>query len=273
MSDFFQALTQYQFLQNALWACLLASIGCGLMGSYVVIKRMAFLVGGISHAVLSGMGIAYFLGQAPFAGAVIAALISAALIALIKLRYNQDQDTLIAAFWSCGMAIGIIFISVTPGYNVDLMSFLFGNILLVKTSDLYLMFTLDAFLVVLIVLFYKQFLIICFDEEYARIRGVKVEAFYILLLCMISLSIVLMIQMVGLILVLSLLVLPAASAALYVRSFPQMLGMAILFSLLATTSGLVLSYEPDLPSGATMVVVATSIYVLSLLMKGLINRR
>lgn len=265
MLDFINSITEYQFLQNALWACLLASIGCGIMGSYVVVKRMGFLVGGISHAVLSGMGIAYFLGHSPFLGAIVAALISAVLIGLIKLRWQQDEDILIAAFWSSGMAIGILFIAKTPGYNVDLMSYLFGNILLVTQQDLLLMLVLDCMLLLTIFIFYKHFLIITFDEEFARLRGVSVELFYILLLCMIALSIVLMIQMVGLILVLALLVLPAATAALFARSFSIMLVSAVIFSLIATCSGLALSYQPDLPSGALMVIMATLIYIVCLM--------
>ncbi len=265
MFDFFNSIAEYQFLQNALWACLLASLGCGIMGSYVVVKRMGFLVGGISHAVLSGMGIAYFIGQSPLTGAVIAALVSAVLIGLIKLRWRQDEDILIAAFWSSGMAIGILFISKTPGYNVNLMSYLFGNILLVTQQDLILMLILDCMLLLAVFVFYKYFLILTFDEEFARLRGVSVEIYYILLLCMIALSIVLMIQMVGLILVLALLVLPAATAALFARSFPRMLIVAVVISLLSTISGLFVSYQPDLPSGAMMVIMATVIYLLGLL--------
>ncbi len=265
MYEFILAISQHTFLQNAIYACLLASLGCGLMGSYVVVKRMGFLVGGISHAVLSGMGIAYFYGQSPLAGAIIAALISAMLIALIKLRLKQDEDILIAAFWSSGMAVGILFIAKTPGYNVDLMSYLFGNILLVNKQDLMLMLCLDGLLLFSIFMLYKQFLIITFDEEFARLRGVDVEIYYTLLLCLIALSIVLMIQMVGLILVLALLVLPAATAALFARSFIVMMVVAVLISLASTLGGLVLSYQPDLPSGALMVIMATVIYMLGLI--------
>ena len=131
MIDFILTVFSYRFMQFALFACLLASIGCGVIGPFVVVKRVGFLAGGIAHTALAGMGIAYFLGASPLLGATAAALLSAVLIGWIKLRWKQDEDILIAAFWSVGMAIGILFISQTPGYNVDLMSYLFGNILLV----------------------------------------------------------------------------------------------------------------------------------------------
>lgn len=237
------------------------------MGSFVVVKRMGFLVGGIAHAVFSGMGIAYFFGQSPFVGAVIAAVISAILISMIKLRLKQDEDILIAAFWSLGMAIGILFISKTPGYSIDLMSYLFGNILLITKTDLYLMTLLDGVLLASIYLLYKQLLIITFDEEFAKVRGVNVEFVYTVLLCLIALSIVLMIQMVGLILVLALLVLPAATAALFARSFTAMILIAIILSTVASITGLAVSYAPDLPSGATMVIITVLFYGLALIYK------
>ena len=156
MTEFLSALMNYSFMQNALAACVLASIGCGVIGTYVVVKRVGFLAGGIAHTVLAGMGIAYFMGGSPLLGAVIAALFAAVFISFIKLRWKQQEDILVAAFWSVGMAIGILFISRTPGYSVDLMSFLFGNILLVSRSDLILMMALDIITVGIVFLFYKQ---------------------------------------------------------------------------------------------------------------------
>jgi len=267
MREFLPALLEYDFLQQAMLACVLASIGCGITGAYVVVKRIGFLSGGIAHTVLAGMGIAYFTGTDPMIGALLSALVAAVLIGLIKLRWQQDEEILIAAFWSVGMAIGVIFVSMSPGYNVDLMAYLFGNILLVSKQNLVQMLLLDCVLVAIVYVFYRQFLIMAFDEEFARIRGVRVELVYILMLCLIALSIVLMIQMVGLILVMALLMLPAASASRFTRSFPGMIIMAILFSMLATTSGLALSYGPDLPSGATMVLMAGLIYVVSIWLK------
>ena len=158
MSEFITALLNYSFMQHALIACLLASIGCGIIGTYVVVKKVGFLAGGIAHSVLAGMGMAYYFGGSPLIGAMVAALVAAILIGWINLRWHQHEDVLIAAFWSVGMAIGIMFIAKTPGYNIDLMSYLFGNILLVSAQDLYLMLILDIAIIIMILLFYKQFL-------------------------------------------------------------------------------------------------------------------
>jgi zinc transport system permease protein len=265
MIDFITTLFSYRFMQMALAACLLASIGCGLIGTLVVVRRIGFLAGGIAHTVLAGMGLAYFLGGSPVIGATAAAIISAFLIGWIKLRWQQDEDILIAAFWSVGMAIGVLFISRTPGYGVDLMSYLFGNILLVSGQDLLLMLLLDTAIIVLLTLFYKQFLATSFDEEFAGLRGVNVEFVYIMLLCMVALTVVLLIQIVGIILVIALLILPAASAAQFSGSVFKMMMLAVLFSMLITITGLLVSYQPDLPSGSTIIIVAGLCYPLSIL--------
>ena len=263
MSEFFS----YNFIQHAMLACILASIGCGIMGTYVVVRRIGFLAGGIAHSVLAGMGIAYYLGNTPLVGAVIAALVASVLIGLINLKWRQNEDILIAMFWSVGMAIGILFISRTPGYNVDLMSYLFGNILLVSGNDLILMLLLDILLFLLATILYRQFLVTAFDQEFARLRGINVEFYYILLLSMVALTVVLLIQVVGLILDLALLILPAASATQFVSSIKPMMLLSVLFSLFVTTSGLVISYQPDLPSGATIIIMASFVYLVSIISK------
>jgi zinc transport system permease protein len=268
MSQFIQALLQHSFLQYALLAGLLASIGCGVMGSYVVVKRIGFLAGGISHAVLGGMGIALFYGVSPLLGALAAALVAAILIGWVSLRWREQEDTLIGALWAVGMAIGILFISRTPGYNADLMSYLFGNILLVSSQDLWLMVVVDVVLVIAVLLFYRQFMAVSFDEEFARLRGLPVTFFYLLLLCMVALTVVLLIQVVGLILVIALLTLPAAIAIQYVHTLRRIMLIAVLLGALFTTSGLALSYQPDLPAGATIILVAGATYLLSTLLRG-----
>ena len=267
MIAYIQTLFSYQFMQHALMACLLASVGCGIIGTYVVVKRIGFLAGGIAHTVLAGMGIAYFLGAAPMLGAIIVALLSALLVGYIKLRWQQDEDILIAALWSVGMAVGILFISRTPGYNIDLMSYLFGNILLVTSQDLLYMLLLDIAIVILVTIYYKQFLATAFDEEFAGLRGVQVEWVYILLLCVIALTVVLLINIVGLILVMALLVLPAASAAQFAGSIVRMMIASIILSMVITVSGLLLSYQPDLPSGSTIIVLAGAVYVMAILLR------
>ena len=273
MIDFFFALLDYKFLQNAVIACLLASVGCGIMGSYVVVKRIGFLAGGIAHTVLAGMGIAYFLDASPVLGAVITALIAGGCIGWINLHWKQNEDILIAAFWSVGMAVGILFITRTPGYSVDLMSYLFGNILLVSSGDIVLMTVLDFVIVVTVILFYKQFLAATFDEEFARLRGINIEGFYILLMCLVALTVVLLIQIVGLILVIALLTLPAASAAQVAGSVSRMMVVSVLLSIFVTVGGLAISYGPDLPAGATIVITAGIVFSFSVLGTRLIRYR
>jgi zinc transport system permease protein len=272
MSNFFQTLASQEFLQTALAGGLLASIACGVMGSYVVVKRMSFLAGGIAHTVLGGMGVAYFLGKSPISGALVAALLAAWVIGWVSMRWRQNADTIIAALWSIGMAVGVIFISKTPGYNVDLMSYLFGNILMIPRGDLYIMATLDGVIVLVVALFYQQFLVVCFDEEFARLRGIPVEFFYLLLLSLVALTVVVLIQVVGLILVIALLTLPAAIAAQYLRRLARIMVLASILGMLFTGGGLALSYTPDLPAGATMILVAGTAYLFSLLVNGVARR-
>jgi zinc transport system permease protein len=263
VSEFINAIIEYRFMQYAVLACLLASIGCGVTGAFVAVKQLGSLAGGIAHAVLAGMGIAYFLGGSPMLGAIMMALLSAILIGFITLKWKQDEDTLIAAFWSVGMAVGIVFISLTPGSNVNLTSYLFGNILLVTGADLVRMLILDIVVVALVTAYYRQFLATVFDEEFARVRGINTGWFYILLLSMIALTVVLLIQIVGLILVIALLVLPAATAIQFVKSLPLIMVWAVLLSMAVTFTGLAVSYHPDLPSGAVIVMVAGLVYIAS----------
>jgi ABC-type Mn2+/Zn2+ transport systems, permease components len=272
MYDYITEIFGYTFMQHALIACLLASIGCGVIGTYVVVKRIGLLAGGIAHSVLAGMGIAYFLQAPPLAGAIVAALLSGVLIGWINLHLRQHEDILIAAFWSVGMAIGILFISRTPGYNIDLMSYLFGNILLVTARELFLMLIVDTVIVALVILFYRQFLAIAFDEEFSRLRGINVEFFYILLLCTVALTVVLLIHVVGLILVLALLILPAATAAQFAGSIRGMMFLSVLFSAIITDTGLIISYELDLPSGSTIILLAGGIYMMTLILQNCCRR-
>ncbi len=263
MLEFFEVLWNQTFMQHAFLTGILASLACGIIGSYVVVKRIVFISGGISHSVLAGMGLAYYLGYPPLLGAVLFAILAALLIGVISLRARQREDTIIGAVWAIGMAAGLIFISRTPGYNADLMSYLFGNILMVSRSDLLIIAVLDGLIVLLVFLFYKPFLAVCFDEEYARLQGIRVDAVYLLLLCLTALTIVVLIQVVGIILVLALLTLPAAMASHHVRGLLPMMLTATGVGMICTSAGLFLSYEPNLPTGATIVMTAGSLYLLS----------
>nr|MEE4268113.1 metal ABC transporter permease [Candidatus Krumholzibacteria bacterium] len=179
---FLPALLEHSFLQYALLAGLLASIPCGVVGSFVVIRRISYIAGGIAHTVLAGLGVVHYLqvvhgftALSPMAGAVLAALLAAGVIGWVSLHLRQREDTVIGAVWAMGMATGIIFISLTPGYSTDLMSYLFGNILMVSATDLWLIAVLDLVVLVVVVLFHKQLLAVCFDSEFATLRGVHVE--------------------------------------------------------------------------------------------------
>ncbi len=273
MTDFFAALSEHAFLQSALLAGLLASIGCGVMGTYVVVKRIAFLAGGIAHSVLGGMGAALYFGFDPLAGALAAAVWAALLIGWVRLKWQAQEDTLIGALWAIGMAVGILFISKTPGYQTDLMSYLFGNILLVADQSLWFMAALDALLLLVVGTYHRQFLAVVFDEELARLRGIPVTFFYLLLLVLVAVTVVLLIQVVGLILVLALLTLPAAVAGHYVHSLSAMMLLATMLGALVSTLGLALSYGPDLPAGPVIILLAGGVYVVSALSTRALARR
>ena len=273
MGSFWSALLEFGFLQNALLAGLLASIGCGLMGTFVVVKKIGFMAGGIAHALLGGMGAAYFLGYDPIIGAFLSAIIAALIIGWVSLKLKQHEDTLISALWAVGMAIGVLFISQTPGYKVDLMSYLFGSILLVTDTDLWVMIVMDLVLIIIVALFYRQFLAVSFDEEFAKLRGVAVTFFYMLLLCLVAITVVLLIRVVGLILVIALLTLPAAIASHHVHTLGKMMMFAIVVGALTTTGGLALSYEPDLPAGPVIILLAGFSYILSLFISSYRKRK
>ncbi len=263
MTEFLSALISQPFLQMSLLAGLLASLGCGVIGTFVVVKRITFLAGGIAHSVLAGMGAAVYFGFDPLLGALIAAIVSALLIGWIRLNWKTQEDTLIGAIWAMGMAVGLLFIAQTPGYTSSLTSYLFGNILLVPEQDVWLMGILDLVLLLIVGLFYRQFLAVIFDEEFARLRGVPVSFFYLLLLCLIAVTVVLLIHVVGLILVIALLTLPAAIAGHYVHSLGWMMLIATLLGSSFTIGGLAISYSPDLPAGPTIILLAGSAYVIS----------
>lgn len=259
--EFFAALVEHDFLQRALAGGLLAVIGCGIVGSYVVVQRISLLAGAIAHAVLGGMGIAWYFGAEPIIGALVAAVIAALIIGWVKLRFAEREDTAISAIWALGMAIGILFIARTPGYSVDLMGYLFGNLLMMSSSDIRLILALDLVIITLVGLFYRQFLAVCFDPEFARVRGLHVERYYLLLLVLVALTVVMLIQVVGLILVIALMTLPAAIAGRFINSLAAMMGIAVLLGMAFTAGGLALSYAPDLPSGPVIILLAGLSYL------------
>jgi zinc transport system permease protein len=267
MFQFLNDLHQYTFLQYALMTGIMASIACGVIGSYVTVRRMNYIAGAIAHCTLGGMGVAGYLSKehgmsflTPLVGAAVAALLAALVIAYMMNRSTMRQDTVLSAVWSIGMAIGIIFISKTSGYSEDLMSYLFGDILMVSSTDLVLITLLDIVLVVTVFLLYNRLVAISFDEEFARISGIHVDLYNTIFLCLVALTVVLLVQVVGIILVVALLALPAAAAGQLTSRLPAMMFVATLFCLASTTGGLVISYIPDLPAGATIILIAGILY-------------
>ncbi len=269
MGEFIDALMHHSFLQYALLTGLLASVACGIVGTYVVTRRITYIGGGIAHSILGGMGVAYFLsvayrwnGLKPMYGAIIAALLAAIIIGLVSLKSRQREDTVISSIWAIGMAVGVIFISRTPGYNQDLMSYLFGNILMVTHSDLWLIAGLDALVIVIGILFYNQFTAVCFDEEFARVRGLNVSFYYLLLLCLTALTVVILVTVVGIVMVIALLTLPVAVAGHFTRTMWGTMILATILSIVFVVTGLAVSYGPNLPAGATVILIAGLAYLL-----------
>jgi zinc transport system permease protein len=265
----------YEFFRNALLAGLLASIACGIIGSYVVVKRMVALSGGISHAAFGGIGLGYFLGFDPILGAVGFALAVSTGIGILREKAVQNLDTLIGAVWAAGMALGILFISLTPGYAPDLFSYLFGNILLVPQGDLLLMAVLALVIIGAVIIVYSPLLAVTFDEEYARVMNLPVTALMLLLLGLTALTVVMLIRVVGIILVIALLTLPAAIAREYAGEMRRMMVIAVAGGMIFTFSGIWLSYLFDIPSGATIILVSVVAYLLVLGERrmGLIGRK
>lgn len=280
MTEFLSAVGRYSFLQYALLTGLLASIACGVVGSYVITRRISYVAGAISHFVLGGMGAAHYFDVVhgwtwiePLHGAIVSALVAAVIIGLVSIHARQREDTVIGALWAIGMATGVLFISQTPGYSQNLMSYLFGNILMVTPGDIWLIAGLDVLVILVALLFFNQLMAVCFDEEFARLRGVNVDLFYLLLLCLTALTVVLLVTVVGIILVIALITLPAAVAGHFTKTLGRMMLVATLFSIVFTTLGLAFSYAPDLPAGATIIVLAGITYLVVTILARFIHIR
>jgi len=280
MIEFLNAVKEYEFLRNALLTGVLAGIGCGVVGTYVVARRISYIAGGISHCVLAGLGGAQYLNKVwgmewlkPVYGAAASALLAAVIIGLVSLRARQREDTVIGALWAIGMAAGVLFISRTPGYSQDLMAYLFGNILMVTKQDLATVAVLDAVVVAVGAMMYHQLLAVCFDEEFARARGLNVELIYLLLLCLTALTIVLLISVVGIVMVIALLTLPAAVANFFSKTLWKIMVLSVGLSVFFTSAGMAVSYGPDFPAGATIILLAGLVYIVISFLKGPVTRR
>jgi len=256
-------LLQYQFIQNAILAGLLSAVACGVIGSFVVVKRMVSISGGIAHASFGGIGLGYLLGFNPITGAMTFALGSAVIMGTVSKKTKLSADTSIGVLWATGMALGVIFISLAPGYAPDLFSYLFGNILTVPRSDIIMMLIIDIIILLIVFIFWKEFTAISFDEEFARINKVPTFLLYLLLLCLIALTIVVLIRAVGIVLVIALVTIPAAIASQFAKSLKSMMILAVVLGAFFTLTGLWLSYELDIASGATIIIVSAVVLMVS----------
>jgi len=256
-------LLQYEFIRNAILAVLLASIACGIIGVYVVVKRIVFISGGIAHASFGGVGLGYFLGVNPIWGIIPFSILSALVMGLVSKRSRIPEDTAIGILWALGVSLGIVFIGLSPGYAPDLFSYLFGNILTVTSVDLIIMLILDLVIIMVVFLFYKEFLALSFDDEFATVVGVPTIKLYFLLLCLIALTIVVLMKVVGIIMIIALLTIPAAISKQYTSNLKKMIFISILLSAIFGLGGLWLSYQLNLASGATIVIVSGIGFILS----------
>jgi zinc transport system permease protein len=255
----------FEFIQNAIIAGVLVSIASGIIGSLVVVNKMVFLSGGIAHTAYGGIGLAVYFGLPIFFGASLFAVFAAVIMAIITLNQRDRIDTFIGLIWAIGMAIGIILVDLTTGYNVDLLSYLFGSILAVSKEDIYYMGALLSVIVFIMLFWYRDILAVSYDSEYAKLRGINVPFFYTLILILSALTVVIAIKVVGLILVIALLTIPIYIAEKLSRSLWHMMIYSGVFSSFFTLIGLYISYQFDLTSGATIIMISAFTLVIFML--------
>jgi len=262
-------ILQYEFFRNALIAGVLASIACGVIGTLIVVKKMVSISGGVSHAAFGGIGLGYLLGFDPIFGALLFTLASSLGIGILRKRTKLSEDAAVGILWVTGMSLGVTFIGLSPGYAPDLFSYLFGSILTVPLSDIIVMMILDAIILLVVFLLYEGFLAISFDEEFATAAGVPVEQVYLVLLSLVALTVVVLIRIVGVILVIAMLTIPATITWQFSHKLKQIMIISVLLSAAFTTEGLWLSYLLNLASGATIVLVSVATFLLSSILKNL----
>ena len=264
---------QLEFVRNALTAGVLVSVVCGVIGTLVVVNRIVFLAGGIAHAAYGGIGLSFFMGWPYAVGTTGFSILAAGVMAAVTLRARHRVDAMVGVIWAVGMAIGVVLLDLTPGYNVDLMSFLFGSILAVPDSDLWQMAAVGIAVIAVVAYYYNDFLAMSYDDEFARLRNVPVAFLYCLLLGMVALTVVMIIRVVGLILVIALLTIPPFIAEKFTGSLRAMMVLSSILSGLFTITGLWLSYLFNLTSGATIILVAAAGFFTSILWGHLKPRR
>jgi zinc transport system permease protein len=256
----------YDFMRNALAAGIAASVLCGVIGIYVILNRIVFISDGIAHAAFGGIGLGYFLGYDPLAFGVGSAVLTALGIGMVSSRARISEDTAIGVFMATGMALGIMLLTLSQGYARDLYGYLFGNILAVTRSDVLIISALTLTILVLVFLLYKEFLLLSFDPIYAEAIGLPMQSLRLLLLVMVAFSVVILIKIVGIIMVIALLTIPGAISRRHMMGLPAIMAGSIFLGAVFVTIGLVVSYELDVPSGATIILTAAVAFFLSTLL-------
>ena len=256
-------LLQYDFMKSALAAGIAASMLCGIIGIYVILNRIVFISDGIAHAAFGGIGLGYFLGFEPMAFGIISAIVTALGIGMVSSRSKVTEDTAIGVFMATGMALGVLFMSLTRGYSKDLYGFLFGNILAVTWGDVGLLLSLTLAVLVLVYLLYKEFLILSFDPVYGEAIGLPVKKLRLLLLVIVAFSVVLLIKIVGIIMVIALLTIPGTISRQYFKGLPAIMAGSVIFGAVFVTAGLFISYILDVPSGVAIILTASAAFFIS----------
>ncbi|MBN2898553.1 MAG: metal ABC transporter permease [Clostridia bacterium] len=256
ISDFLS----YQFLQNAFWASILASVACGIIGVIIVEKKLVMMSGGISHTSFGGIGLGYLLGIKPIIGGLIFSVLAAFGVIKIKRSTKTSEDTLLGMMWAAGMALGIVFISIRSGYPPDMTSYLFGDILTVSRTDLWFMLALNIILIGIVFLFFEYWKAYLFDEELLRVLDYNIERFELVLYLLVAISIVVLIKAVGIILVIAMLTIPASIAKMFVGELKKLIFFSCILGLIHFMIGLMLSYYVNISSGATIILVSTASY-------------
>jgi len=266
------AFWQEPFLQQALVAGILASALCGALGTFVVLRRLAFLSGGLSHAAFAGLGACHFLGLPPQLGGVLTAGLAALVLGPMSREQARAQDALIGVLWAVGMALGVVFIHLTPGYPPDIASYLFGNILLVAPADLLLLAVFDLVTLGLLALFFKEFVALTFDETFALVQGVPVRRLSTLLLLLVGGAVVVLLPVVGLLLVLALLTIPPLISLQLLRGLRAVLAASVALSVAITVGGLAISYRWNAPSGPAIILLGAALLALTYGGKAVVRR-
>lgn len=279
MSEFFEALQTVPLLRHALLAGILSSFAFGVIGSFVVTRRIGYIAAAIAHSILGGIGAAIFFSRTfdlawltPMVGALVAALVSAVIIGLVSLHASEREDTIIGAIWAIGMAVGLIFMHYAPGRGANLESYIFGNILLTSESDVWATAILSLVVLGITGLFYHKLVAVCFDEEFSRLRGIRSGGYFLLLLILLAVSVVLLVRLTGIILAIALIVLPAATASKLAKRLWFIMVFAVGLSLIYTVSGLAISYVAEMPTGPVIVLIAAVGYTLTLTTRRFLKR-